>query len=133
MPTFSFENHASGHLFRWLISSGEIDWAPMIEPAFRKHANQAKAVERFAKAIKHAVEEHPGWDAEAKRLSENPPTSVTFPGEAAAPDPAAAASDRPVAPPYRIWFRPSPSKKIRFEEVAEALLLYAGRQADGRD
>jgi len=133
MPTFSFENHVSGHVFRWLIGSGEIDWVPMIEQAFRKEADHGKAVKRFAKAIKHAVEEHPGWGAEAKRLSENPPKSVTFPAEAAATDPTAAASDRPVAPPYRIWFRPSPSKKIRFKEVAEALLLYTGRQADGGD
>ena len=34
---------------------------------------------------------------------------------------------RPKAPAYSIWFRPSPSKKIKFKEVAHALLVFTGR------
>jgi len=33
----------------------------------------------------------------------------------------------PKAPAYNVWFRPSPSKKIKFKEVARSLLVFTGR------
>jgi hypothetical protein len=41
--------------------------------------------------------------------------------------PAEDAAARLKAPAYNIWFRPSPSKKIKFKEVARALLVFTGR------
>ncbi len=108
---YKFENDVSGRLFVWCIDSGQIDLAALVGGLGQEEAERENPVKRLAKVLEQAVEEHPNWAAES------PPASCQGP-EAVAPR---------RAPPYSIWFRPSPSKKIRFKEVAEALLIFAGR------
>jgi hypothetical protein len=110
-PQYRFENDLSGRMFCWLIEAGRIDWRGLMEEVLREQAGGAEAVERLAKALKHAVGEPgklaaAGWQPQFQR----------------GPGPAA----QPLAPAYSIWFRPSPSKKVKFKEVAEALLTFAG-------
>ena len=108
---YKFENDVSGRLFVWCIESGQIDLAALVDGLGQEEAEQENPVKRLAMVLEEVVGEHPNW------ASERPPASSR--------GPKAAAESR--APPYTIWFRPSPSKKIRFKEVAEALLIFAGR------
>jgi hypothetical protein len=108
---YKFENDVSGRLFVWCIDSGQIDLAALVDGLGQEEAEQENPVKRIAKVLEHAVEEHPNWATEIPPASRQGPEAV--------------AQRR--APPYSIWFRPSPSKKIRFKEVAEALLIFAGR------
>jgi hypothetical protein len=110
-PAYSFENDVSGRLFCWLIESGKIEFGPMIEHAVRDDAGQDKAIKRLAKALEPAVLADPDWDAEAQRIAAGWPAPKTW----------------SKAPGYRLWFRPAPSKSIKFKEVARALLVFAGR------
>jgi hypothetical protein len=107
-PKYSFENDLSGRLFCWLIESGQVHFQPMIERAVQGDPEPQAWVKRFADALEAKVGR--SW---------TPPPPVPGPGEDAAA--------RPKAPPYNIWFRPSPSKKIKFKEVARALLVFMGR------
>ena len=108
---YKFENDVSGRLFVWCIESGQIDLAALVEGLGQEEAEQKNPVKRLALALEQAVGEHANW------ASERPP----------APRQGAPAAAQRRAPPYSIWFRPSPSKKIRFKEVAEALLIFSGR------
>ena len=111
-PKYYFENELSGRLFCWLIDSGKIDLAALMDAAFQEAADADKAVKRLAEALESAVGRNASWQAASQG-----------PGLGPRPDPA-----RPrKAPEYFIWFRPSPSKKIRFKEVARALLVFTGR------
>jgi hypothetical protein len=110
-PEYRFENDVSGRMFCWLIEAGQLDWRALMDEALREDPKGEEVIPRFADALKRAVG---GQDAVA-RLGPRPP-----PGQGPA------AESRPLAPAYSIWFRPSPSKKIKFKEVAEALLTYAG-------
>ncbi|MGA2620274.1 MAG: hypothetical protein ABSF26_21865 [Thermoguttaceae bacterium] len=115
-PGYSFENDVSGRLFCWLIESGQVDFQAMIEQAAQGQADPQSWVKRLADALKARVGQ--SW-----ALLPPPPAC----------QPAGAAVPRPKAPAYTIWFRPSPSKKIKFKEVARALLVFTGRvpPADG--
>ena len=108
-PRYSFENDVSGRLFCWLIDSGQIDFQSMIEQAAQGGPDPQSWVKRLADALDARVGQ--GW-----ALVPRPP--IPKPAEDAA---------RPKAPAYNIWFRPSPSKKIKFKEVARALLVFTGR------
>ncbi|MGA2064317.1 MAG: hypothetical protein ABSG86_05090 [Thermoguttaceae bacterium] len=108
---YRFENDVTGRLFRWLIESGQVDWPALVDEARREEADPQEVVRRLAKALKRAV----GEQGELAAERQQPP-----PGQGSAAGP------RTVAPAYSIWFRPSPSKKIKFKEVAEALLVFAG-------
>jgi hypothetical protein len=109
---YFFENDVSGRLFCWLIESGEIDYGPFIDDAFREGDDEEAVVKRLAKSLKHAVKACAVWTAQSS-----------------GPQPASAAQgDRAgKAPSYSLWFRPSPSTKIKFKEVARALLVFHGR------
>ena len=107
-PKYSFENDLSGRLFCWLIESGQVDYQGMIEQTAESDADPQPWVKRFAAAL------------EAKVGADWRPA----PPAASKPADAAPATK---APAYNIWFRPSPSKKIKFKEVANALLVYTGR------
>jgi len=107
-PKYSFENDVSGRLFCWLIESGKIDFQAMIEQAIRGESDPQSWIKRFADAL----------EAKVGGIWTPPPS---------APTPVEGAAARPKAPAYNIWFRPSPSKKIKFKEVAGALLVFAGR------
>jgi hypothetical protein len=104
---YKFENDLSGRLFVWCIESGRIDLAALMDGLGQEVAEQDHPVARLAKLLEQAVARYPNWAAESSRAS--------------SPAPAARK-----APAYSIWFRPSPSKKIRFKEVAEALLIFTG-------
>ncbi len=109
-PKYSFENDVSGRLFCWLIESGQVDFEVLIEQAAAGGPDLQVWVERLADALKARVSQ-----------------SWVPPAQPPAPKPAEEAAARPKAPAYNIWFRPSPSKKIKFKEVASALLIFAGR------
>ncbi len=108
-PKYSFENDVSGRLFCWLIESGQVDFQAMIEQAAQDEADPQSWVKRLADALEARVGQ-----------------SWVPPPQAAVSNPADGAA-RPKAPAYNIWFRPSPSKKIKFKEVARALLVFTGR------
>ncbi len=108
---YKFENDLSGRLFVWCIDSGHFDLAAALQRLGQEEAERDNPVARLAKALEQAVAGHPNWASESPRPSKE------------GPQPAAERR----APPYSIWFRPSPSKKIRFKEVAEALLIFTGR------
>ena len=112
-PKYSFENDISGRLFCWLIESGKVDFQAMIEQAAEGEADPQSWVKRLADALEAKV--GPSWTPASQ-----PP--VSNPAEDAA---------HPKAPAYNIWFRPSPSKKIKFKEVARALLVLTGRMPPG--
>ena len=115
-PRYWFENDLTGRLFCWLIESGKIDYTALIEQALRDDADQGKAVKRLAKDLDWAVSRSVEWAANCRS-----------PGRSERPDP-----NRPKkAPGYGLWFRPCPSKKIKFKEVAEALLVFTGRLPPG--
>jgi hypothetical protein len=113
-----------------------------MDEALREDAPGQEVIPRFAKALKQAVgerEEKGDRVSPGCHLPERPATKLrSVPGCAQMgtvpffrprnpqPDQGPAPGPRPVAPPYSIWFRPSPSKKVKFKEVAEALLTYAG-------
>jgi hypothetical protein len=107
-PKYSFENDLSGRLFCWLIESGQVDYEAMIEQAMEGESDPALWAKRLADALKEMV----GASWTPPSLGANP---------AANPAPGRK------APAYSIWFRPSPSKKIKFKEVASALLTFTGR------
>jgi len=109
-PKYSFENDVSGRLFCWLIESGQVDFQAMIEQTAQGGPDPQPWVEQLADALKAKVGQ--SWEPE-------PQATTSKLAEGAAP--------RPKAPAYNIWFRPSPSKKIKFKEVARALLVFAGR------
>jgi hypothetical protein len=115
-PKYSFENDLSGRLFCWLIESGQVDFQALIEQAAQGQPDPQSWVERLADALKARV------GANWMPVPQPPATRC-----AGAPQPAAEAAARPKAPAYNIWFRPSPSKKIKFKEVAHALLVFTGR------
>ena len=107
-PKYSFENDVSGRLFCWLIESGQVNYQTMIEQAARGEHDPQAWVKRLADALEAKVGQ--SW--------------------APAPQPSKSVDDntaRPKAPAYSIWFRPSPSKKIKFKEVARALLVFTGQ------
>jgi hypothetical protein len=108
-PKYSFENDVSGRLFCWLIESGQFDFQALIEQASQGCSDPQSLVERLADALKAKV--GPSWVPVPQPPMSNP----------------AEGAGRPKAPVYSIWFRPSPSKKIKFKEVARALLVFAGR------
>jgi hypothetical protein len=110
-PEYRFENDVSGRLFCWLIEAGKVDWRALMDEALREDATGQEVIPRFAKALKQAVGEQENLAPAAR----NPQ-----------PDQGPAPGPRPVAPAYSLWFRPSPSKKVKFKEVAEALLSFAG-------
>jgi len=110
LSRYSFENDVSGRLFCWLIESGQVDFRAMIEQTAQGEADPQAWVERLADVLKAKVGQ--SWVPV-------PQPPVSQPTEAATP--------RPKAPTYNIWFRPSPSKKIKFKEVARALLVFTGR------
>jgi hypothetical protein len=109
-PRYSFENDVSGRLFCWLIESGRVDVPSMIEQVAQGEPDPQSWVKRLADALEAQV---------GQRWALVPQHPVPKPAEGAAP--------RPKAPAYNIWFRPSPSKKIKFKEVARALLVFTGR------
>jgi hypothetical protein len=113
-PKYSFENDVSGRLFCWLIESGQVDFQTMIEQA--AGPDPQSWVERLADAIKAKV--GPNWVPP-------PPPFVSKPAENAADHEYMVPG--PKAPAYNVWFRPSPSKKIKFKEVARSLLVFTGR------
>jgi hypothetical protein len=141
-PEYRFENDVSGRLFCWLIEAGKVDWRALMDEALREDAKGQEVIPRFAKALKQAVGEREekgdrvpsGCHLPRPTCGRCPPaTNVpSVPGcaqmgtvpffrpQGPAPGP------RPVAPAYSIWFRPSPSKKVKFKKVAEALLAFAG-------
>jgi hypothetical protein len=110
VPRYSFENDISGQLFCWLIESGQVDLPPMIEQAIQDEPDANGWVKRVAEALKVKIGRN--W-APAPLPATESPAGNTPPS--------------PKAPAYTIWFRPSPSKKIKFKEVARALLTFAGR------
>lgn len=107
---YSFENDVSGQLFRWLIESSQVDYQAMIEEAIQGRIDPQCWVQRFAEALKAKIGQ--SW--------------VSLP-QPPAPKSGEGAVARPKAPTYNIWFRPSPSKKIKFQEVARSLLVFTGR------
>ena len=109
-PGYSFENDVSGRLFCWLIESGRVDFPSMIEQATQGEPDPQLWVKRLADALEAKVGQD--W-----ALVPQQPTRK----------PAEDAAACPKAPAYNIWFRPSPSKKIKFKEVARALLVFTGR------
>ena len=109
-PKYSFENDVSGRLFCWLIESGQVDFQAIIEQAAQGESDPQSWVERLADALKAKIGQ--SW-----ALAPQPPV----------PKPAEGAAAGPKAPAYGLWFRPSPSKKIKFKEVARALLVFTGR------
>jgi hypothetical protein len=109
-PKYSFENDVSGRLFCWLIESGQVDFQAMIEQAAQGEPDPQSWVKRFADSLEAKVGQ-----------------SWAMAPQPSAPKPAEDAAVRPKAPAYNIWFRPSPSKKIKFKEVARALLVFTGR------
>ncbi|MGO9114655.1 MAG: hypothetical protein ACLP9L_36020 [Thermoguttaceae bacterium] len=109
-PKYSFENDVSGRLFCWLIESGQVDFQAMIEQTAQGGPDPQSWVKQLADALDAKVGQN--WTP-----APQPPT----------PTPTDDAAARPKAPPYNIWFRPSPSKKIKFKEVAHALLIFTGR------
>ena len=109
-PKYSFENDVSGRLFCWLIESGQVDFQAMIEQAAQGEPDPQSWVKRFADALEAKVGQ--SW-------AMAPQPSV--------PKSAEDAAVHSKAPAYNIWFRPSPSKKIKFKEVARALLVFTGR------
>jgi hypothetical protein len=111
-PKYSFENDVSGRLFCWLIESGYVDIQAMIAQA--AHGDPEPDPPSWVKRFADALEARFGQDWAL--LPPLPPRRTI---EDAAP--------RPKAPAYNIWFRPSPSKKIKFKEVARALLVFTGR------
>jgi hypothetical protein len=108
---YKFENDLSGRLFVWCIESGRIDLAALVERLGQEESEQDKPAAQLAKVLEQTVAKYPNWASETPRASSQ------------GPQPAAGRK----APPYSVWFRPSPSKKIRFKEVAEALLIFTGR------
>ena len=116
---YSFENDDSGRLFCWLIESGAVDVDGLINRAMEKQGEgQEKVVKRLAKALEKAMETHPYWVSQV-------PTTGTAEGY----EPHSGRR----SPGYAVWFRPDPSEKIRFKEIAAALLRFTGRgpQEDG--
>ncbi len=113
-PSYSFENDASGRLFCWLIESGQVDFQALIEQTVQGDSDTEAWVERLADALKAKVGAN--WVPLPQPIMSKP---------------AADASPGPKAPAYHIWFRPSPSKKIKFKEVARGLLVFAGRIPPG--
>jgi hypothetical protein len=109
---YRFENDVSGQLFSWLVGCAPVDSTILMDRALRKDASREKAVKRLAEAVRVIVAVFPNWASRWQNRNL---------GEAADPD-----RLRNV-PPYSIWYRPSPNKKIRFLEVAEAWLVFAGR------
>ncbi|MGA2032727.1 MAG: hypothetical protein ABSG68_10750 [Thermoguttaceae bacterium] len=107
---YKFENDASGRLFCWCIESGAVDLSALIDGAFRDGGDSGEVIKRLASVLELAVAQHPDWAAEGPS-----PQSAALPGTPRK------------APPYSIWFRPSPSKKVKFKEVAKSLLIFAGR------
>ncbi len=110
-PKYSFENEVTGRLFCWLIESGQIDYQAMLEKVVQGESDPQSWVKRLA----HALEDKVG----GQNWALVPPPPIL--------KPAADAAVRPKAPAYNIWFRPGPSKKIKFKEVARALLVFTGR------
>ena len=110
VAAYSFENDVSGRLFCWLIESGRVDFQSMIDEAAQGEAEPRSWVKRLA----HSLEAKVGQD-----WALVPQYAMHKQGEEAATG--------PKAPPYSIWFRPSPSKSIKFKEVARALLVFTGR------
>ena len=115
-PRYSFENDVSGRLFCWLIESGQVDFQAMIEQAAPGEPDPDAWVKRLANALDARVGQ--SWalapqPAVAKPAEDAGDHEYMVPG--------------PKAPAYSIWFRPSPSKKIKFKEVARALLVFTGR------
>jgi hypothetical protein len=109
-PKYSFENDISGRLFGWLIESGRVDFQAMIDETAQGEPDPQSWVKRLADVLEAKVGQ--SWTP-----APPPPTSK----------PAEDTATRPKAPAYNIWFRPSPSKKIKFKEVARALLVFTGR------
>jgi hypothetical protein len=107
-PKYSFENDVSGRLFCWLIESGQVNYQTMIEQAARDERDPQAWVKRLADSLEATVGR--SW-APASQPSKS----------------AEDAAARRKAPVYSIWFRPSPSKKIKFKEVARALLVFTGQ------
>jgi hypothetical protein len=108
---YKFENDLSGRLFVWCIESGRIDLAALVDHLGQEEPDQEKLVGRLATALEQTVAKYPNWASAGPRPSSPGPQPAT----------------QRKAPAYSIWFRPSPSKKIRFKEVAAALLVFAGR------
>ena len=91
----------------------------LINRAMEKQGEgQEKVVKRLAKALEKAMETHPYWVSQV-------PTTGTAEGY----EPHSGRR----SPGYAVWFRPDPSEKIRFKEIAAALLRFTGRgpQEDG--
>ena len=109
-PKYSFENHISGQLFCWLIESDQLDYQAMIDESAHGGTDPQSWTERLARALKAKI----GQDWQPQ-----PRVSIPNPTDGTAP--------HPTAPAYNIWFRPSPSKKIKFKEVAHSLLILTGR------
>ena len=115
-PKYAFENDISGRLFCWLIESGQVDFQAMIEQAAGGEPDPPSWVERLADALKAKI--GPGWVPVPQSPTSKPAEDAANHGYMV---------PGPQAPPYHIWFRPSPSKKIKFKEVARALLVFTGR------
>jgi hypothetical protein len=109
-PRYSFENDLSGRLFCWLIESGRVDYRLMIERTGEGNPDSESWAKRLAESLKASI----GRDW-------RPPPQP--PGQISGDD----THLRPQAPAYTIWFRPSPSKKIKFKEVARGLLVFTCR------
>ena len=110
-PEYWFENDLTGRLFRWLIESGTIDYTRLIEQALRDDADRGKTVKRLAKDLERVVGRSVEWAAKCRSAAQALSSNPEQPGK---------------APRYGLWFRPCPSKKIKFKEVAEALLVFTG-------
>lgn len=108
---YKFENDLSGRLFVWCIESGRVDLAALVDGLGPEEPDQEKLVTRLATVLEQTMAKYPNWGLVGLRPSSQGPQPAT----------------QRKAPPYSIWFRPSPSKKIRFKEVAEALLVFTGR------
>ena len=110
-PKYSFENDISGRLFGWLIESGRVDFQAMIDETAQGEPDPQSWVKRLADVLEAKVGQ--SW-------TPVPPPPASKPAEDTA--------TRPKAPAYNIWFRPSPSKKIKFKEVARGPLVFTGRR-----
>ena len=125
-PKYSFENDVSGRLFCWLIESGEVDFEAIIGQTAEGEPETESWVERLADALKAKV--GPSWVPVPQPPAFNPAENAATHHPQADPlREYPARVPRPKAPPYNIWFRPSPSKKIKFKEVARSLLVFTGR------